>query len=166
MIRRLPVALALTATLALAFALAACGTLDPEIGPERVGVPGFEPTAPDGGFGDGGEPCEIVDSDPDTDVMFPQVLSTVFNGFCSCHTTEGGIGRTLGGLDLADHDAALFGGRRGGALDVVPGDPCASIMVQKISGEPPFGQAMPLGRDPLSAANRQLIIDWIAEGAR
>lgn len=152
----------------IAAALGGCGTLDPDVGPDRVAAPSFDPLETDGGAGEGdtGPTCEIVDSDPDTDVGFNDVMATVFRGFCGCHVDEGGVGMTIGGLDLRTLESALAGGRRGGADDVVPGDPCASNMVGKITGDPPFGSPMPFSRAPLTPENQQLVIDWIAEGAR
>ena len=154
-----------TIAAALALGLLGCGELDPELGPDRLPVPGFEQIEPDGGA-DAGPACELVDSDPDTDVTFTQVTGTVLRGFCGCHVDEGGVGMTIGGLDLRTVESALQGGRRGGADDIVPGDPCASLLVGKISDDPPFGSRMPFSRAPLTAENKQLIIDWIAEGAR
>lgn len=159
------------AAFALAFAaLTGCGELDPEVGPDRVDVPPFEsPTTPVGDAGAGadiGPPCEIVDSDPDTSVTFIEVQTRVFGQFCNCHTTPGLTGITVGGLDLRTLETALAGGRTGGASDIVPGDACASFIVGKVSGMPAFGQRMPRGRPPLTADDQQLIIDWIAEGAR
>ncbi len=163
-----------TALVALAFAtlivtaLAGCGELDPEVGPDRVEVPPFEaPTAGDAGAdADIGPPCEVVDSDPGTPVTFIEVQTRVFGQFCNCHTTPGLTGITVGGLDLRTLETALAGGRTGGARDIVPGDACASFIVGKVTGMPAFGQRMPRGRPPLTADDQQLIIDWIAEGAR
>ena len=60
------------------------------------------------------------------------------------------------GLDLTSYDSALQGGVSGPAI--VPGDPQASLLVQKQSGDTAhFGQLAP---DQL-----QLVIDWIAAGA-
>ena len=153
--------------LALLALLAGCGELDPAIGPDRVDPPPFTPLPPaDADIADAAPPpCDIVDSDPGTPLTFAEVQTRVFGQFCSCHTIPGGSGFTLGGLDLRDFDRVLAGGRQGGARDVVPGDPCQSFMVGKISNMPAFGEPMPRGRAPLSAADRQLIIDWIAEGA-
>lgn len=154
---------ALLALLAL-LCLPGCGELDPEVGPDRISAPAFDRVEPDGGV-EPEVPCDVVDSDPGTDVMFADV-STVFRGFCSCHVEPGGVGMTLGGLDLRTVDGALAGGRRGGPGDVVPGDPCASQLVAKLSDDPPFGSRMPFSRAPLTPDNMQLIVDWIAEGAR
>jgi hypothetical protein len=53
-----------------------------------------------------------------------------------------------------------------GTRIVIPGKPCDSIIVQKLGLAPPFGARMPYNGPPyLSAAELQLIRDWIAEGA-
>lgn len=160
-LRPLPLALLAAALLALG----GCGELDPEVGPDRISAPPFERPVPDAAPGEEPETCELVDSDPETAVTFMAVRDTVFRDFCSCHTTANGIGRLLGGLDLDDRDAILLGGNTGGASDVIPGDPCNSVLIAKISDTPPFGERMPRGRAPLTAVNKQLIIDWIIEGA-
>ena len=49
---------------------------------------------------------------------------------------------------------------------VVPGDPCRSIILHKLSATPPFGARMPLdGPAYLSTEELLLVHDWIAEGA-
>lgn len=130
--------------------LAGCGMLDPEVGPER------EEVAP---------VCAAGDSDPSTRVSFEQVRDVLFRPGCSCHTVAGGLGRVVGGLDLDDYDALRRGGAVSGADIVVPGDPCASVLVQKTLDPPPFGARMPFNGRRLQEGERQLIIDWIAEGA-
>jgi hypothetical protein len=138
----------------VAVLLAACGTLDPEVGSDRDA--------------DDGE-CVLEDSDPDADVSFDRLRTAVLTKRCSCHTANGGLGQVVTGLDLNTHEAALAGGRRsrapGGPQAVAPGDPCASLVVQKTGPTPPFGFRMPLSGPPLTDEERQMIIDWIAEGA-
>jgi mono/diheme cytochrome c family protein len=69
----------------------------------------------------------------------------------SCHG-QGGIQ----GLNLTSYESTLAGGAGGPA--VVPGDPQASLLVQKQSGaQPHFGQLTP---DEL-----KLVIRWINDGA-
>ncbi|MCA9544178.1 MAG: hypothetical protein KC613_07295 [Myxococcales bacterium] len=133
-----------------AVALAGCGELDPAIGPDREALPDL---------------CAAGDSDPATAVPFAEVRQRVFGQFCGCHTTPGGLGQTVGGLDLDTRDAILLGGFRSQENIVVPGDPCGSILIQKVGPTPPFGARMPLNGATLSADLRQLLIDWIAEGA-
>ena len=53
---------------------------------------------------------------------------------------------------------------------VIPGDPENSLLVWKLEGQdsagrPIFGDQMPLGRTPLTAAEIDAIKRWIGEGA-
>jgi hypothetical protein len=149
---------ALAVALLLAAAPAGCvlDELAPDVGPPLAGA------------------CDDTDSDPDTDVSFGRDLRPLFNrarpeAGCSCHSPAGGnpSGIELGGLDLGSYRTLRQGGRSSRAQIVVPGDPCASILLQKISDTPPFGARMPLNGPPfLSPDEIQLVHDWIAEGAR
>lgn len=51
-----------------------------------------------------------------------------------------------------------------GTTIVVPGDPAASLLIQKLSATPPCGMRMPVGA-PLSDAHVQQITTWIMNGA-
>ena len=134
--------------------LGGCGELDPEVGAVREG-------AALAGI------CADGDSDPGTEVTYPDVLTQVFEPKCSCHVIAGGLGQTVGGLDLSDFDAIVAGGVRSQGRAIVAGDPCASVIVQKTGNDTvPFGARMPLSGGTLDPVSRQLIIDWIAEGAR
>lgn len=79
-------------------------------------------------------------------------IGPLFKSRCgSCHG-DGGVQ----GLNLTTYQTALAGGQNGPAI--VPGDPDASLLVKKQSGDKPhFSQLAP---DEL-----QLVIDWIAAGA-
>ena len=85
-----------------------------------------------------------------------------------CHYRDGADpqGRELGGLDLT----TLGDLRRGGVSSkrgiVVPGDPGASAIVQKLEGTYARGSRMPKDRAPWSAEEIGLVRRWIAEGAR
>jgi len=50
------------------------------------------------------------------------------------------------------------------SCEIVPGDPDASFLLEKLSS-PRVGQRMPLGREPLSDADIDLLRTWILEGA-
>jgi mono/diheme cytochrome c family protein len=69
-------------------------------------------------------------------------------------------------LDVFDPDEGMVGveSRFGGTI-VVPGDPESSILMQKLLGTGP-GEAMPWHPPRLSEQQVQLVIDWIAEGAK
>lgn len=75
-----------------------------------------------------------------------------------CHGDE----QRSGGLSLATYTGVLQGGRTGTA--VRPGQAGASLLVRRVSGE--VKPAMPLGLDPLAAAEIALIRTWIDQGAR
>ncbi len=118
------------------------------------------------------EACTGEDSDPDTEIDYARDIDgAIIHGGANCqlcHTPGFGtpIGLSLGGLDLSSAEALRRGGIESGTDIVVPGDPCNSILVQKIGASPPFGARMPLDGPPyLDRAQVQVIIDWIAEGA-
>jgi hypothetical protein len=139
---------------AAALVLAACGDLEPDVGPRLAGT------------------CSDADSNPDVNVSFTRDLRPLINRFaggCSCHvpsTSGPGPGTRLGGLDLSSLASLREGGVGSGPQIVIAGQPCASILYQKVSPAPPFGSRMPLGGPPfLTNEELQLIHDWIAEGA-
>lgn len=154
---RFTVAAAVAVTVAIAVAAGGC-VLDevaPEVGPPLAGA------------------CDPADSDPDVDVSFARDLRPLLDrprgeAGCSCHTPTNGTpsGIALGGLDLGSYHAMRQGGVNTGGAIVVPGDPCASELVIKLSDTPAFGARMPLDGPPyLGPEELQLIHDWIAEGA-
>lgn len=116
-------------------------------------------------------PCEDADSDPSTPTSFAREVRPILardpGGCFQCHTAQGAtpIGIVIGGLDLSTRDALLAGGVTGRAMTVVPGRPCASVLLAKLGAAPPFGARMPLEGSPLTGDAIQTIADWIAEGA-
>lgn len=142
--------------LLVALTTSAClGAFEPEVGELRAGV------------------CTPEDSDPRYDVSFSEDVFPLFDRMspepgCGCHMPDSRrpIGIELSGLDLGSFQSLMRGGTTSGPDIVVPGDPCASILVQKLSSAPPFGARMPSSGPPyLTPAERTLIADWIAEGA-
>lgn len=137
--------------------LAAClAEVEPEVGALNVAV------------------CEPEDSDPEHDVSFTEDVLPLFErpgseGGCSCHSdmSRRPVGIEVSGFNLSNYEKLMRGGNQSGRDIVVPGDPCASILVQKVSSAPPFGARMPSSGPPyMSPAERLLLSDWIAEGAR
>ena len=55
--------------------------------------------------------------------------------------------------------------QRPGLMRIEPGNPDNSYLVKKIEGVDIEANRMPLGRDPLSAEQIELIRRWVAEGA-
>lgn len=137
-----------------AFVLAGTGCLDalgPELGPE---IPA----------------CAPEDSDPQRAISFrTDVLDGLLTRRCAkCHTPEAvnPIGISIGGLELSRYATLRAGGVTSGTDIVIDGDPCRSILPQKLGESPPFGARMPRGGPYLDLVEQQVIIDWIAEGAR
>ena len=144
------VALCLTAAGCIAEAI------EPDVGEVRAGL------------------CQAEDSDPEHDVSFANELAPLLQrpfgqGGCTCHQPTGrrasGIEAT--GLRLGSYADLMRGGDKSRDTMVVPGDPCASLVVQKTSNAPPSGARMPSDGPPyLSPREHLLLHDWIAEGAR
>lgn len=119
------------------------------------------------------ERCFDADSDPEVDVSYAtDIVAGIFSAptidCVKCHTATGQspIGLEVGGLDLSSYARLRAGGATGGERVVVPGSPCSSVLVQKVSAGPPFGSRMPLSGPPfLNEREIQLLRDWIAEGA-
>jgi hypothetical protein len=136
--------------------LSACiADVEPEVGPVRAGV------------------CKSEDSDPKTPVSYRMDLLPLFmrpfgSAGCGCHVPSS---RRTSGIDATGFDVGSYTSfRRGGNASrdtaVIPGDPCESLVVQKISSAPPSGSRMPSDGPPyLSPKEIALISDWIAEGA-
>jgi hypothetical protein len=156
----------LIAALVAAAALTACElTYQPEVGPLLPGAS----SGPDGGGGtdDAGGlpatgPCD--DSDPATPVSFgADVRPLMFKpmGGCGCHASS-----ATSGFNLGTYDRLRRGGLISGTAVVVAGQPCSSILVQKLGLAPPFGSRMPYNGPPYYTQEElQMVRDWIAEGA-
>lgn len=139
--------------LVVAIALAGCARLEPDVG-------GLQHP-----------PCSDVDTSPDHQVSFSRDVESLIDEYhCrKCHTPDGAtpIGFLVGGLDLTSYDTLRAGGVHSMAQIIVPGMPCESVLLQKLSPGPPFGSRMPLdGSSYLEDEDLALIANWIAEGAR
>jgi hypothetical protein len=143
------------AAIAAAAALGAGGcSLEPDVGPLLAGV------------------CNDTDSNPNRSVSFAADIRPLLDrpmAGCSCHMPlPGGAGQAtqLSGLSLSSYASLREGGINSGSQVVIAGEPCASILYQKLSDAPPFGSRMPLTGPPfLTPDELALIHDWIAEGA-
>jgi len=135
-------------TLVAAAGLAACG-IEPDVGRPLAGI------------------CSNADTDPDLAVSFREevrpLLARSMAG-CACHVPPG-PGVQLAGFDLSSLASLRAGGFNSGPRIVVAGEPCTSVMYQKVYEAPPFGSRMPLGGPYWSDEELQLLHDWIAEGA-
>ena len=79
-----------------------------------------------------------------------QLVHIPANGQCAA--ADGGLSTTCGCKDS-------------GKLRVVPGDPDASLLVEKLSGSPGCGERMPPTGEPLSDELQELVKNWIRAGA-
>lgn len=119
------------------------------------------------------ERCINEDSDPETDVSYQRdIVEGVFRSeptaCLECHAPDAPtpFGFEVGGLDLSTYGGLRSGGAIAGSSVVVAGNPCDSVLVQKVREGVPFGGRMPLNGPPFLADETvQLLHDWIAEGA-
>ena len=107
--------------------------------------------------------CMSADSSPGQRVSYTDDIVPLFVRCVQCHSPAG---QTAGGLDLTTYDGLRAGGDRYRDGVVVPGQPCASGLVDKLGAAPMLGGRMPASGPPFfSDAERQLVADWIFEGA-
>lgn len=123
--------------------------------------PDVGPLLDSGPLRDSGPECELVDSDPDTDVSFGTEVWPMLSAGCGCHSPG-----PTSGLSFANYASLRLGGDQSGPDVIVDSDPCASLLLGKVSEEPPFGARMPYDGPYLSLSQQQLLQDWIVEGAR
>ena len=115
--------------------------------------------------------CKPGDSDPEIEVSYGRDVQPLFDrssmeGGCGCHNS-GGVGVQLSGFDMSSLPTMRKGGATSGAKIIVAGDPCGSVLLQKVGSSPAIGARMPLGGPPFWTAEEQLILhEWIAEGAK
>lgn len=123
---------------------------------------GCGPTAPD--------EC-LLATNTDCAVGFPPTYANIFQQ--SLRSTCGGPGVSCHGLDGAkaglvfaseQESYDLLLGNVGSRPRVIPGDPDASLLVQRIECSSPQ-RRMPLNSDPLPTTVRCAIVKWIADGA-
>ena len=91
-------------------------------------------------------------------------VGDVFDAHCAACHTEGGDPSDPGELPL-EGDLSLLVGRRSNESEkllIAAGDPDASYLMDKLRGTPDMKEdLMPLGDEPLSAEDLQLIARWI-----
>jgi hypothetical protein len=133
-----------------------CVDYAPEVGPLNPTNDGGTAIAPG---------CENTDSEPNVRVSFARDVRPLMfrspGGCAPCH-----LGRSVSGLDLGSYATMRRGGLISGAKLVIDGEPCSSVLLDKVGRTPAFGSRMPLGGPPYyTPEEAQLIHDWIAEGA-
>jgi hypothetical protein len=117
--------------------------------------------------------CRPEDSDPEVDVLYSKDIAPLFmrpgsQGGCTCHqpSNRSTPGIEQSGLSLGSYASLMRGGNTSQANIVIAGDPCNSVLLQKVSSAPPTGARMPPGGPPFMTPEEiALLRDWIAEGA-
>jgi len=116
----------------------------------------------------------LVCQKPPPPATFATLERQVFGASCatvSCHgaADSGGLTLATGSAyaNLVGVPAANPGAHAAGLLRVVPGDPDASFLLDKLTGmlTPDEGDPMPRVGGPLPAARIDLVRRWIAAGA-
>ncbi len=98
----------------------------------------------------------------DGPVSYYRDVRRVFQQHCQgCHQPA----RPLGGYSMTSH-ADLFKPGDRGQVNLVPGNPVKSGLVEQILPKDGKRAAMPKGKAPLSAREIDLIKRWVAEGAK
>ncbi len=124
--------------------------------------------------GDETPSCTDADSDPQRSVDYVSQIRPLLwrrqNGAeyacIDCHTSRFVEGSTPAYLYLDTYDGLRRGGKTSGAQVLVPGKPCASLLVKKLRGTTPNGARMPRGGPYFTPEQVALVSDWIAEGAK
>lgn len=118
--------------------------------------------------------CVDADSNPQATVSFKDQIRPIMNGAvagpkpcANCHYHSRG---TQEGLAATQLDLETLGALRKGGVNtrediVIPGQPCKSAIVNKLRGTYD-GARMPKGGPYWSDEQVQLMVDWIAEGAK
>jgi len=122
---------------------------------------------PDGGPHIPDNGCNIKDSNPKQDVSFDSDIWPILSG-CTCHDPDDNdpAGVLEVGFVIDSYVSLRMGGDNSYADIIIDGDPCKSILLQKLEEPAPFGVRMPRDGPYLSQEVRTLISDWIIEGAR
>ena len=104
-------------------------------------------------------------SAPVGDPALEAKAKAVFDEWCTACHAEGGSLDDAGEFPL-EGDLSVLVGRKANESDkplIAPGDPAGSYLMDKVLGTPAMKEElMPLGDDPLSAENLQIMKDWIA----
>jgi hypothetical protein len=116
---------------------------------------------------------DAASAEPNAGDCAPVVQEVLLTcGSIVCHDPfSGGIGTTL---DLSQPDAlpgSLLGLRSsencGSALYIDPDQPEQSLLIRKVSADPPCGDRMPAGdRPPLAATQLACFVQWVSSAAQ
>jgi hypothetical protein len=110
--------------------------------------------------------CKNEDKHDDQAVSFKDDILPMLEMGCGCHDPKkGGSAIDLVGFSVENYGKVMRGGANSADEIVIPSMPCESVLLQKLDESPPFGARMPSFGPYLTHQERDLIHDWIAEGA-
>jgi len=136
-----------------------CGGDGSTLGPDGTPIVEGDPTDNDGNMGDSTA----------VTVTLAQLNADIFTPKCAtagCHSGNSPAqGMSLASASIAAAIIDVPSGQRASVKRIDPGNPDGSYLLQKIRGTG-AGSQMPLGGAPLSAAEIQLIVDWVTVGAQ
>ena len=96
---------------------------------------------------------------PPVEISFQRQVKSIFKQYGCLHCHGGSAG-----LIVETVDDLLEGGDRGPAI--VPGNADESLIIKKISANPPFRARMPRGGPIVPDSTIQILRSWINKGAR
>ena len=142
-------------------------------GDDAAQTPSTEGDQTDAATGDAAAEIDAASSEPNADDCAPVVQEILLTcGSIVCHDPfSGGIGTSL---DLSQRDAlprSLLGLRStancGSALYIDPDNAEQSLLIRKVSADPPCGDRMPAGdRPPLDPVQHACFGQWVSSAAR
>lgn len=133
--------------------LLGCGGDGSTLGPDG------QPLPEDGDDGDNGDLPVVTLSQLNAEIFTPKCATSGCHGgaFVSANLTLEADKIAAQIIDVPSVQVASL-------KRIDPGNPDDSYLIHKVRGTGANGQ-MPLGRTPLSAAEIQLLVDWVAAGA-
>jgi hypothetical protein len=144
------------------------GTLHPTSTPTATATPTTRPTP---------TATATTTSTPtfNADATLANIQTQIFSPTCTdqfCHGAQSpandlSLAASVSHEQLVGVLSVNFAAQQAGLLRVKPGDPDNSFLIIKLTNPTPLqGLLMPSGKPPLSAAQIQLIRDWITQGAQ
>ena len=96
-------------------------------------------------------------------LSFKKDVFPIFKKYClPCHSEDQ---MNASELYLESYDQLMQGGKHG--KPVVAGKPDSSMLIQKVSLKPPFGDPMPMKRkSAFDTDTLKILRDWIQQGAK
>ena len=151
----------------VALALAACGAGSGE-GLDQNGLPLGQASA-DACAGAGAPPAPPPPPDAPLAPTLASIQANVFSVNCAVPGCHGGAGAQQGlRLDpgfSAGNLINVASPRDANLIRVIPGNPDASFIIQKLEGTQPLGDRMPDGGPYLPQSTIDVIRQWIQDGA-